>query len=156
MRPKAKPRGTTIEVHVPPNLFVLGDQRAIEQIVLNLVDNAVKYSPPNGRVELSAVAIDGHVQLRVKDNGTGIEQRHLSRIFERFYRVDKGRSREMGGTGLGLSIVKHLITTMKGDVRCESAAGQGSTFFVEFVGADPAQVSPPVPAPEIDSAPAGA
>ena len=151
VRPKAKPRGTAIEVQVPPNLFVLGDQRAIEQIVLNLVDNAVKYSPPNGRVELSASSHDGHVEMRVKDNGTGIEARHLSRIFERFYRVDKGRSREMGGTGLGLSIVKHLITTMKGDVRCESAPGQGSTFFVEFLGIEKA--SPEVPAAEIDSAP---
>ena len=147
VRPKAKPRGTAIEVQVPPNLFVLGDQRAIEQIVLNLVDNAVKYSPPNGRVELSAVTRDGHVEMRVKDNGTGIEARHLPRIFERFYRVDKGRSREMGGTGLGLSIVKHLITTMKGDVRCESAPGQGSTFFVEFLSA-----AAPAPSPEIDSA----
>ncbi len=139
VRPKAKPRGTTLEVQVPPNLFVLGDQRAIEQIVLNLVDNAVKYSRPNGRVELSATSRDGLVEMRIKDNGAGIESRHLSRIFERFYRVDKGRSREMGGTGLGLSIVKHLITTMKGDVRCESAPGQGSTFFVEFLAADPAR-----------------
>ncbi len=142
VRPKAKPRGTSIEVLVPPNLFVLGDQRAIEQIVLNLVDNAVKYSPPNGRVELSATTRDGHVEMRVKDNGAGIEARHLSRIFERFYRVDKGRSREMGGTGLGLSIVKHLITTMKGDVRCESGPG-GSTFFVEFLAADPARLAEP-------------
>ncbi len=152
VRPKARPRGTAIEVQVPPNLFVLGDQRAIEQIVLNLVDNAVKYSPPNGRVELSASEHDGHVEMRVKDNGTGIEARHLSRIFERFYRVDKGRSREMGGTGLGLSIVKHLITTMKGDVRCESAPGQGSTFFVEFLSTE--KTPPEAPAPEIDSAPA--
>jgi two-component system phosphate regulon sensor histidine kinase PhoR len=153
VRPKAKPRGTAIEVQVPPNLFVLGDQRAIEQIVLNLVDNAVKYSPPNGRVEISASRRDGHVEMRVKDNGTGIEARHLSRIFERFYRVDKGRSREMGGTGLGLSIVKHLITTMKGDVRCESAPGVGSTFFLEFRVADPTQAAAPAPATaEIDSA----
>ena len=153
VRPKAKPRGTTLEVQVPPNVFVLGDQRAIEQIVLNLVDNAVKYSPPNGRVELSATSRDGHVVMRVKDNGTGIEARHLSRIFERFYRVDKGRSREMGGTGLGLSIVKHLITTMKGDVRCESAPGQGSSFFVEFLAADPAVPVKVPEAAEIDSAP---
>ncbi len=153
VRPKARPRGTTLEVQVAPNVFVLGDQRAIEQIVLNLVDNAVKYSPPNGRVELSATSRDGHVVMRVKDNGTGIEARHLSRIFERFYRVDKGRSREMGGTGLGLSIVKHLITTMKGDVRCESAPGQGSSFFVEFLAADPASRVKAPEAAEIDSAP---
>ncbi len=150
IRPKAKPRGTALEVHVPANLYVLGDQRAIEQVVLNLVDNAVKYSRPNGKVELSASKKDGHVEMRVKDNGAGIEAKHLSRIFERFYRVDKGRSREMGGTGLGLSIVKHLVNTMKGDVRCESSPGQGSTFFVEFQAADPAAPSPPTDTPETD------
>ncbi len=153
VRPKARVRGTTIEVNLAPGLIVLGDQRAIEQIVLNLVDNAVKYSPPNGRVELSASVRDGHVEFRVKDDGPGIEARHLTRIFERFYRVDKGRSREMGGTGLGLSIVKHLITTMKGEVRCESAPGHGSTFFVELPMPEPGQIVPPRPsAPEIDSA----
>ena len=68
----------------------------------------------------------------MKDDGPGIEARHLPRVFERFYRVDTGRSREMGGTGLGLSIVKNLANTMKGDVRVESAPGQGSTFFVEL------------------------
>jgi two-component system phosphate regulon sensor histidine kinase PhoR len=155
VRPKAQPRGTTFHVQVPPGVFVLGDQRAVEQIILNLVDNAVKYSPPSGRVELSAATEDGQVTLRVKDNGGGIEARHLSRIFERFYRVDKGRSREMGGTGLGLSIVKHLATAMKGDVRCESTPGQGSSFFLKLMKADPSAVAPPRPsAPEIDSAPA--
>ncbi|HEY0883368.1 MAG TPA: ATP-binding protein [Archangium sp.] len=155
VRPKAQPRGTTFHVQVPPGVFVLGDQRAVEQIILNLVDNAVKYSPPSGRVELSAATEEGQVTLRVKDNGGGIEARHLSRIFERFYRVDKGRSREMGGTGLGLSIVKHLATAMKGDVRCESTPGQGSSFFLKLTKADPSAVAPPRPsAPEIDSAPA--
>ncbi len=153
VRPKARVRGTSIHVHLAPGIFALGDQRAIEQIVLNLVDNAVKYSPPNGHVDLSASVRDSHVELRVKDDGPGIEARHLSRIFERFYRVDKGRSREMGGTGLGLSIVKHLVTTMKGDVRCESAPGQGSTFFVELPMPDPEHPAPPAPgAPEIDAA----
>lgn len=132
VRPKATLRRTSIEVHLPQNVTVLGDQRAIEQIVLNLVDNAVKYSPPNGHVTISAHTREQHVEMRVKDDGPGIEARHLSRIFERFYRVDKGRAREMGGTGLGLSIVKHLITAMKGEVRCESVPGHGSTFVVEF------------------------
>lgn len=150
VRPKARMRGSTIEVTVTPGTMVLGDQRAIEQIVLNLVDNAVKYSPPNGRVTVSAGVVDGRMELRVKDDGPGIEAKHLSRIFERFYRVDKGRSREMGGTGLGLSIVKHLITTMKGDVRCESTPGQGSTFFVELPLPDTSQ---PTTVTEFDSAP---
>jgi len=156
VRPKARLRGTSIDAQIATGLFVLGDRRAIEQIVLNLVDNAVKYSPPNGHVWLTATVQDGHVEFRVKDDGPGIEARHLPRIFERFYRVDKGRSREMGGTGLGLSIVKHLITTMKGDVRCESAPGQGSTFFIELPLPEPEHFAPPRPsAPEIDSARAG-
>lgn len=148
VRPKARVRGTTLEVTFGPGLVVLGDQRAIEQIVLNLVDNAVKYSPPHGHVWVSAAQTDGHVELKVRDDGPGIEARHLSRIFERFYRVDKGRSREMGGTGLGLSIVKHLSTRMKGDVRCESTPGQGSTFFVELPLAPPADAPEAAPPPE--------
>lgn len=153
VRPKARLRGTSIEVQITPGLFALGDQRAIEQVLLNLIDNGVKYSPPNGHVWVSAARRDGHVLVQVKDDGPGIEARHLSRVFERFYRVDKGRSREMGGTGLGLSIVKHLVTTMKGDVRCESAPGQGSTFSVELPAPEAQHFAPPRPsAPEIDSA----
>jgi two-component system phosphate regulon sensor histidine kinase PhoR len=150
VRPKARPRGTSIEVTVPPGLQVLGDQRAVEQIVLNLVDNAVKYSPNGGRVQVTAARHGDHVEMRVKDDGPGIEAKHLTRIFERFYRVDKGRSREMGGTGLGLSIVKHLVTAMGGDVRCESAPGQGSTFFVllPVPGAAPAAGVPADPLPQ--------
>lgn len=140
VRPKAKLRGTALEVQVPAGLFVCGDQRAVEQIVVNLVDNAVKYSPPNTRVEISGSGREDRIVLRVKDEGPGIDGAHQSRIFERFYRVDKGRSREMGGTGLGLSIVKHLITTMQGEVRCESAPGQGASFFVEFRTASPQEV----------------
>ncbi|MFT3707670.1 MAG: ATP-binding protein [Archangium sp.] len=132
VRPKARLRHIRIDVKIPAGEVILGDERAMEQIVLNLVDNAVKYSPPNSRVELHTERHDGQLVLRIRDDGPGIEARHLPRIFERFYRVDKGRSREMGGTGLGLSIVKHLVTTMKGDVRCESTPGQGSTFFVEM------------------------
>jgi two-component system phosphate regulon sensor histidine kinase PhoR len=132
VRPKARLRHIRIDVKIQPGEVIMGDERAMEQIVLNLVDNAVKYSPPNSRVELSTERVDGQIVLRIRDDGPGIEAKHLPRIFERFYRVDKGRSREMGGTGLGLSIVKHLVTTMKGDVRCESTPGQGSTFFVEM------------------------
>ena len=102
-----------------------------------LVASAVTYpvqvnGKVRGRVEVSAERKGEMLVIRVKDDGPGIEARHLPRVFERFYRVDKGRSREMGGTGLGLSIVKNLVTTMKGDVRVESAPGQGSSFFVEL------------------------
>lgn len=137
VRPKARDRGTQLEAAIPPGAAVLGDQRAVEQIILNLVDNAVKYTPPNGNVWVSAHLTDGTVELRVRDDGPGIEPRHLPRIFERFYRVDKGRSRDMGGTGLGLSIVKHLATAMKGDVRVESGLRGGSTFFVQLPVASP-------------------
>ncbi len=132
VRPKSAPRNTSLSTSVPAGLKVLGDKRAIEQIMLNLVDNAVKYTRPGGRVEVSAERRGDTIQIRVKDDGPGIEARHLSRVFERFYRVDKGRSRDMGGTGLGLSIVKNLANFMKGDVRVESAPGQGSSFFVEL------------------------
>ncbi|MBL8921696.1 MAG: PAS domain S-box protein [Myxococcaceae bacterium] len=144
VRPKARARNTTIELQVSPDLFVLADPRGVEQVILNLLDNAVKYTPPNGHVWLAARHSGDEIVLTVRDDGPGIEARHLPRIFERFYRVDKGRSRDMGGTGLGLSIVKHLATAMKGDVRVESAPGQGSTFFVTL----------PVSAPESAGNPA--
>lgn len=137
VRPKAQARGTQLVLQIAPGTRVLGDQRAVEQIVLNLVDNAVKYTPPNGHVWVSAQPLDGNIEVTVRDDGPGIEPKHLPRIFERFYRVDKGRSRDMGGTGLGLSIVKHLVTAMKGDVRVESGARGGSTFYVQL---------PPAPA----------
>lgn len=143
VRPKARARNTAIELQVPPDLFVLADPRGVEQVVLNLLDNAVKYTPPNGRVWLKARPLGAEVELTVKDDGPGIEARHLPRLFERFYRVDKGRSRDMGGTGLGLSIVKHLVTAMKGDVRVESTPGQGSTFFVTLPVAPHAAGNPP-------------
>ncbi|MCU0697585.1 MAG: ATP-binding protein [Myxococcaceae bacterium] len=135
IRPKARLRNTTVELQVPPGLIALADPRGLEQVVLNLVDNAVKYTPPNGHVWVTARHADGEVELMVKDDGPGIEARHLPRIFERFYRVDKGRSRDMGGTGLGLSIVKHLVNAMKGEVRVESAPGAGSTFYVTLPAA---------------------
>ncbi|MEW6431809.1 MAG: ATP-binding protein [Myxococcota bacterium] len=145
VRPKAHARGTQLVLQIAPGTRVLGDQRAVEQIVLNLVDNAVKYTPPNGHVWVSAQRRDGNVELSVRDDGPGIEPKHLPRIFERFYRVDKGRSRDMGGTGLGLSIVKHLATAMKGDVRVESGARGGSTFFVQLPPAAGASPTPPEP-----------
>jgi two-component system phosphate regulon sensor histidine kinase PhoR len=130
VRPKARARGIAIDLQVPAGVTALGDQRALEQVLLNLVDNAVKYTPANGHVWVSAKATAHEVLVSVRDDGPGIEGKHLPRLFERFYRVDKGRSRDMGGTGLGLSIVKHLATAMQGDVRVESTPGQGSTFSV--------------------------
>ncbi len=130
IRPKAEARATSIDLAIPPGFQAFGDQRAIEQVLLNLLDNAVKYTPHNGHVWVTAKSDDNTVEISIRDDGPGIETRHLPRIFERFYRVDKGRSRDMGGTGLGLSIVKHLVTAMNGEVRVESVPGQGSTFFL--------------------------
>ncbi len=132
VRPKALARNVGLSLEIPPGLTALGDERGVEQVLLNLLDNAVKYVPQGGKVRVLAREGAAGVVLAVADNGTGIEAKHLPRLFERFYRVDKGRSRDMGGTGLGLSIVKHLVTSMQGDVRVESTVGEGSTFFVEM------------------------
>ncbi|WP_394825230.1 ATP-binding protein [Pendulispora albinea] len=115
---------------VPPSPQLQSDQRALEQILSNLVENAVKYCPAGSSVTLSAETKGDFVRLAVEDTGPGIDEKHLPRLFERFYRVDAGRSREVGGTGLGLSIVKHLSEALGGKVSVESRLGQGSTFIV--------------------------
>jgi two-component system phosphate regulon sensor histidine kinase PhoR len=104
------------------------DGRAVEQILLNLLDNAVKYSNEGGRIHVSVEGNSRRVTVRVADTGIGIPQSDLARIFERFYRVDKARSRALGGTGLGLAIVKHLVQTLGGEIRVQSELGKGSTF----------------------------
>ncbi len=125
---KKKIRISTNEI--PSNLLVIGDPYYLEQILINLMDNAIKYSPEGGEVILSAEERPtGEVELSIKDNGVGIPKEDLTRIFERFYRVDKGRSQELGGTGLGLSIVKHLVQAHGGRVWAESQLGKGSTFY---------------------------
>jgi two-component system, OmpR family, phosphate regulon sensor histidine kinase PhoR len=106
------------------------DSRALEQVLTNLVENAVKYGSEGGTVTVRAVPRDGKIRVEVADSGPGIEAAHLPRLFERFYRVDAGRSRELGGTGLGLSIVKHLVEAMSGGVEVESTLGRGTTFAV--------------------------
>ena len=113
------------------DVYVKGDRMRIEQALINLLDNAVKFNRAGGEVHVSAErASDGSVQVSINDTGIGIPSEDLSRIFERFYRVDKARSREMGGTGLGLAIVKHIIERMGGTVRVQSQLGKGSVFTV--------------------------
>jgi two-component system, OmpR family, phosphate regulon sensor histidine kinase PhoR len=116
---------------------VLADRRAMDHIVTNLVDNAVKYCGPRSKVVLRGEEMGGQVRILVQDDGPGIEARHLPRLFERFYRVDPGRSREVGGTGLGLSIVKHLAEAMGGTVSVESTPGEGTTFVIVLKKAQP-------------------
>jgi len=106
----------------------------LEQAVVNLIDNAVKYSEPGAAVEVRVDQRQGHTAIRVKDAGCGIPAEHLSRIFERFYVVDKSRSRKLGGTGLGLAIVKHIAQVHGGHVTVESTPGQGSTFTIHLPG----------------------
>jgi two-component system phosphate regulon sensor histidine kinase PhoR len=108
------------------------DEEALGQILDNLVENAIKYTPEESRIVVRWRSEGGKVRLEVEDNGQGIPEADLPRVFERFYRVDKARSREMGGTGLGLAIVKHLAQAMKGTVRATSRVGQGTTFIVSL------------------------
>jgi two-component system phosphate regulon sensor histidine kinase PhoR len=113
------------------------DPRALDQILLNLVDNAIKYSSEGGHVTVRVKEREGRVVIEVQDDGPGIPAAHLDRIYERFYRVDKGRSRDQGGTGLGLSIVKHLVQRMGGEVSVESRVGHGSVFRVSLASWKP-------------------
>ena len=113
----------------PADISVLGDHPRLIQVFENLVDNAIKYSVEKPVIEIGSRIEGGFVKIWVKDCGVGIAARDLPRIFERFYRVDKGRSREKGGTGLGLSIVKHIVQLHGGSVWAESRQGEGTTFF---------------------------
>src|SRR6476660_7138380 len=120
-----------LELQVPENFPVLrADERRLEEVVHNLLDNAVKYSHQKGRILVQAGAPDHEVVLSVRDEGVGIAGTDLPRIFERFYRADRARSRELGGTGLGLSIVKHIAQLHCGRVEAESVVGQGTTIRV--------------------------
>jgi two-component system phosphate regulon sensor histidine kinase PhoR len=114
------------------SLVVMGDTEAMTQVLDNLVDNALQYTPAPGRVHVRLEARDGVGCLSVEDTGVGIPKEDLERVFERFYRVDKARSRAVGGTGLGLSIVKHLVLAMHGQVTVESELGRGSRFKVQI------------------------
>jgi two-component system, OmpR family, phosphate regulon sensor histidine kinase PhoR len=115
---------------VSPSLSALADRAYLEQVLVNLCDNAIKYGREGGEITLSAIEkVHGEVEFSVRDDGIGIPKEDLPRIFERFYRVDKGRSQELGGTGLGLSIVKHLVHAHGGRVWAESQLGEGSTFY---------------------------
>jgi two-component system, OmpR family, phosphate regulon sensor histidine kinase PhoR len=131
MRPIAERRGIEISLDAAtPSTEVFCDAEAVHQILTNLTDNAIKYTPDGGRVTVGVREIPGDfVEVYVRDSGLGIPPADLPRLFERFYRVDKARSRALGGTGLGLAIVKHLTRAQGGDVRVESKLDQGSTFF---------------------------
>jgi len=133
VRPLAEPVGITVRVRLddePPELF--GDARQLVSAIGNLLENAVKYSEPSSTVEIGARATEGAVEFWVRDWGIGIPARDLDRIFERFYRVDRARSRDTGGTGLGLSIVRHVASNHGGTVSVVSREGEGSTFVLHL------------------------
>jgi two-component system phosphate regulon sensor histidine kinase PhoR len=132
---RAQDRGLSLHVDVEDELRFVGDERSIEQVLVNLVDNAIKYTPRGGKIGIDVRQHGEHVLFEVWDTGPGVPEAHRARLFERFYRVDPGRSRDMGGTGLGLSIVKHLVESMRGDVGMRPREGGGSVFYVSLPAA---------------------
>ena len=132
LRPAAEKRGQRLESAISSDLVMNGDRDRLYQILYNLTDNALKYSPDGGRIGVSLREEEGSLIWRVRDNGVGIPQEDQEHIFERFYRVDKARSRDTGGTGLGLSIVKQLVTMHGGEISVSSEPGRGSEFKVVF------------------------
>ena len=129
VRSAAEQRSITIELNEPnPPVYVIGDRRQLVSAIHSLLENAVSFSYEDSIVQVSGSRVDGEVKLAVTDTGVGIPARDLERIFERFYRVDHGRSRDSGGTGLGLSIVRHVASNHQGRVEVDSREGEGSTF----------------------------
>ncbi|BBM71002.1 sensor histidine kinase [Rhodothermus marinus] len=129
MEPLAATRQVSLRCCAPEHLpRVLGDRERLRQVLINLVDNAIKYNNSGGFVEVRLQEQDGSVRVAVVDNGIGIAPQHIPRLTERFYRVDRSRSREQGGTGLGLAIVKHILNAHQTRLEIESTPGKGSTF----------------------------
>ncbi len=135
VRPRVDDKKATIAIEIGDELDVLGDPDHVERVLLNLVENAVKYGNDGGTVRVSAARKGQRVQLEVVDDGPGIPTEHIGRVFDRFYRVDHGRSRDKGGTGLGLAIVKQLAEAMEGTVWVESEPGKGTRFVVDLPAA---------------------
>ncbi|HSO20399.1 MAG TPA: ATP-binding protein, partial [Desulfosarcina sp.] len=121
-----------VQIDCEPELSGRFDATLLEQAAVNLLDNAVKYSPEHSVIRLEALTVGDQIQIRFKDQGMGIAKKHLPRLFERFYRVDKARSRKLGGTGLGLAIVKHIAQAHGGSITVESELQKGSTFTLHL------------------------
>jgi signal transduction histidine kinase len=147
IRPMAEAKQLVLGVDVEPELAPAADAHRLQQVLLNLLSNAVKFTPEHGSIWVRCWQIKGHVVIAVTDTGIGIPRRDQRRVFERFYRVDRARSRETGGTGLGLSIVKHIAENHGGSVSVQSELGQGSTFTVRLPAAPQAAARPSRPAP---------
>ncbi|MSO20863.1 MAG: PAS domain S-box protein [Acidobacteria bacterium] len=133
VRMKAEKKSLNLQAQIPESIPPIhGDPNALREILINLLDNAIQYTPSGGLIEARVAASETGVTLQVVDNGIGITQADQKRIFERFYRADEARSREVGGTGLGLSITRHLVEAHGGSIQVESDLGRGSTFSVHI------------------------
>ena len=128
----AEKKSINISVEVDSKVEIYANKNRIKQMLINLIDNAIKYNFENGKIEITGQKETGKIVIIVRDTGIGIAPQHLDRIYERFYRVDKGRSRNMGGTGLGLSIVKHIVNLYNGDIRVNSKPGKGTEFVIQL------------------------
>ena len=111
-------------------VYIMGNSDRVEQILVNLTENAIKYNRPGGSVTVQVFSNGEAANIAISDTGIGIAEENLPRLFERFYRVDKGRSRQMGGTGLGLAIVKHIVRSMDGEIEVHSKLGEGTEFLI--------------------------
>ncbi|MCK4296174.1 MAG: GHKL domain-containing protein, partial [Candidatus Marinimicrobia bacterium] len=127
---KASESNITIDLTCEDNPVANINALLIEQAVVNIIDNAIKYSEPGSSIQVDAFQSEEEVIISITDHGCGIEQKHLPHLFERFYRIDKARSRKLGGTGLGLAIVKHIVLAHNGRVDVESEVGKGSKFII--------------------------
>lgn len=133
MEPVAKSKNIKLNYNlneISDNLFINGDNDKFKQMIINLVDNGIKYTNNDGFVTIAVCSENNNIKIIVEDNGIGISEDHISRLFERFYRVDKARSRSMGGTGLGLAIVKHILILLNGKIDIESKLGKGTRFTI--------------------------
>jgi two-component system phosphate regulon sensor histidine kinase PhoR len=123
-------KGQKLEVTATGSFTIIGDRSKLEQVFVNLIDNAIKYTKQNGQIKVNLTEADGFIMVTVEDNGIGIPKEDVERVFERFYRVDKAHSREVGGTGLGLSIAKHIVLAHKGEICIDSESGKGTKVLV--------------------------
>jgi signal transduction histidine kinase len=130
MRSKAERFGIEIHFHDGPERECVCDAQKLYQVFLNVLDNAVKYSDPGARVDVSVEEDESNLEVRISDTGVGIPEEDLEQLFERFYRVNKDRSRSTGGSGLGLAISKEIVTLHGGEIEVESEVGTGSTFKI--------------------------
>ena len=132
LRVLAKKKDITLDTMIEPEVITMGEATKLQQAISNLVDNAIKYTPDGGRVMVDVYIGDDEAIVKVSDTGIGIPPEDIPHIFDRFFRVDKARSRDTGGTGLGLSITHKIILMHGGNIRVDSKEGRGTTFFVHL------------------------